>query len=191
MNDFDKLVVQIENLLEVQPRAVVAISGFGGSGKSHLAGRLCDYFKIQTDQIVCIDNLYGPNPNGPGIMDQTNWPLVHLILRDVLAGKRLKYRGKDYRGNALHFDVELPKVVLFEGIRLLQPKLVSKFDISVWIDCPQKFALQRAKERDRLQGESEEMVNRWDTDWGPKDKKYFEQYRPDKLATLLYSQYTS
>ena len=77
-------------------------------------------------------------------------------------------------------------MVIFEGIRLLQPELSPFFDITVWIDCPQEIALERAKARDRAQGEGEETVSLWDTDWGPKDKAYFETYRPDKLASFLY-----
>ncbi|GAG89728.1 unnamed protein product [marine sediment metagenome] len=86
----------------------------------------------------------------------------------------------------MHFDEELPKLVIVEGIRLLQPKLIPNFDISVWIDCPQAIAIQRAKARDRKQGEDEQTVERWDTDWGPKDKEYFDMYRPDKIATFIY-----
>lgn len=188
MNEFDQLVSKIEDLMNKKPHVVVAISGFGGSGKSHLADRLRDHFNLKENQMVCIDKLYGPNPDGPGIFDQSNWPLINRILDDVVAGKRLQYQGKDWRGNILHIDEELPRVVIFEGIRLLQPKLMPSFDISVWMNCPQDFAMARAKKRDRSQGEPPEMVNRWDTDWGPKDKLYFDTYRPDTLATFLYTQ---
>ena len=96
---------------------------------------------------------------------------------------------KDHKGKILFFDEELPPVVIFEGIRLIQPKFSQYFDISVWIDCPQDFAITRAKNRDRSQGENEETVGRWDTDWGPKDKKYFDTFRPDKLADFIYKDY--
>ena len=188
MNKFDELVLAIEELMKQKPHAVVAISGFGGSGKSHLANRLRDYFKIKENQVVRIDNLYGQYPDGPNIFDQSDWPLIEKLLGDVCAGKKLQYQGKDFIGNILYFDEELPKVVIFEGIRLLQPKLLPYFDISVWMDCPQDSAIQRAKARDREQGEDEQTVNRWDTDWGPKDREYFDKFRPDQLATLLYKE---
>ncbi len=186
MKKFDELVLAIEALMLQKPHVVVAISGFGGAGKSHLANRLRDYFKIKDTQVIRIDNLYSSSPDGPNIFDQSNWPLIETILGDVPTVKRLKYQGKDFRGNMLSFDEELPKVVIIEGIRLLQPKLLSYFDISVWLDCPQDFAIQRAKVRDREQGEDEQTVNRWDTDWGPKDREYFDKFRPDQLASFLY-----
>ncbi len=182
----EQLIALIEQVLKNKLYAVVAISGFGGSGKSTLADRLRDHFQIKDNQIVRIDHLYGPNPSGPGIFDQSDWLLLEHILTDIRAGKRLMYQGKGDKGRALHIDEELPRVVIVEGIRLLQPKLMPYFDVSVWIDCPQDIAIPRAKARDRSQGDDEATVSRWDTDWGPKDKLYFDTYRPDQLATFLY-----
>lgn len=186
---FDKLVEQIEAQTSVKPHVVVAISGFGGAGKSTLADRLRDYFQIRDEQIIRIDCLYGTNPNGPGMFDQSDWPLFGRILEDVRAGKTLQFVGKDDKGIPVHRDEALPAVVIVEGIRLLQPQFLPSFDISVWIDCPQEFAMIRAKNRDRGQGDDEQTIARWDTDYGPKDKEYFEVYRPDLLATVLYTEY--
>ena len=189
MGGFTNLVSKITLLLEKKSHVVVAISGFGGSGKSHLANRLRDYFNIKDGQVLRIDNLYGANPKGPDIFDQSDWPRINTILKNVQAGKKLQYQGKDYKGNILHFNEELPNVVIFEGIRLLQPKLLPYFDVSVWIDCPQDFGILRAKARDRAQGDDEQTVSGWDTDWGPKDKEYFDRYRPDQLASFIFDEY--
>jgi uridine kinase len=186
---FDDLVVQIEQLAARKPHALIAISGFGGSGKSHLADSLRDHFKIKESQTVRIDCLYSVNPHGPGIFDQSDWTLLARILEDVRAARRLHYEGRDDKGELIQYDEPLPQVVIVEGIRLLQPRFMSSFDISVWIDCPQEFAKERAKTRDRSQGDDEQTVSRWDTDWGPKDREYFDTYRPDLLATYLYKEY--
>ena len=189
MNNFEALVSEIERIGKNKPHVIVGITGFGGAGKSYLSDRLRDYFGIDDNQIVRIDNLYGPNPRGSSIFDQSDWELIESILKASSAGKRLEYQGRDYKGKILYFDEDLPEIVIFEGIRLLQPKFNQYFDISVWIDCPQNFAVERAKARDRLQGEDEETIGRWDTDWGPKDKKYFDIYRPDQLASFIYEDY--
>lgn len=186
---FDELVQQIVKFLAEKPHVLVAISGFGDAGKSHLADKLCDYFRVKNTQIVRVDNLYGQNPDGPGIFDQNDWALLARILKDARAGKKLQYQGKDFTGKHLHFNEELPKVVIFEGVRLLQPELIPNFDISVWIDCPQDFGMQRAKDRDRKQGENEKTISRWDTEWGPQDREYFNQCHPEQLATFIYKEY--
>ena len=189
MNNFEALVSKIEQIGKSKRHVIMGITGFGGSGKSHLADRLRDHFGINDNQIVRIDSLYGPDPNGPSIFDQSNWTLIEHILQDSSTGRRIKYRGRDHKGKVLYFDEDLPKIVIFEGIRLLQPKFNQYFDISVWIDCPQDFAIERAKARDRSQGADEETVGGWDTDWGPKDKEYFDSYRPDQLANFIYRDY--
>jgi hypothetical protein len=105
---FDELVTQIERLMPVKHHVVVGVSEFGGAGKSHLADRLRDNFEIKDEQIVRIDSLYGANPNGDGIFDQSDWPLLARILENVHAGKRLQYQGKDHKGEAVHCDEALP-----------------------------------------------------------------------------------
>lgn len=186
---FQDLITRIKTIQNEKSHVVIAISGFGGAGKSSLADKLYKYFNIKESQVIRIDHLYGPNPTGPGIFDQTDWPLLTQILQNVRAGKKLSYQGKGYRGEVIDRDEELPKVVIVEGVRLLQPNLMQYFDLSVWIDCPHTVALERAKARDRGQGEIEETVALWDTDWGPKDAIYFDTYHPDKMASFLYEEY--
>ena len=186
---FADLVAQIEHLSLQKSNMIVGITGFGGSGKSTLADRLGSYFKVKEEQRVSMDLLYGPNRHGPDIFDQNNWDLLIRILEDSRTGKKLLYQGKDDKGLPVQRDELLPKILIVEGVRLLQPRLMKFFDISVWIDCSQEYAIQRAKNRDRAQGEDELTVNLWDTDWGPKDKTYFEKFRPDLLASFIYKEY--
>lgn len=66
---------------------------------------------------------------------------------------------------------------------------MAQFDLSVWIDCPPELALSRAKARDLAQGADEAYMKRWDTEWGPKNKEYFDSYRPDRLASFIYKEF--
>ncbi|MCH9614634.1 MAG: hypothetical protein SP1CHLAM54_14030 [Chlamydiia bacterium] len=181
-----ELIEQIDHLLEEKNRVFVAISGFGGSGKTSLADQLGKHYHLKDDQIIRLDHFYSENPNGPDCLDQVNWPLLTQILQQAHAGENLNYIGKGYRGEKLSVNEKLPHVVIVEGIRLLQPDLLPYFDITVWIACPQPIALERAKARDRKQGEDEATISLWDTDWGPKDLTYYNTYHPEKLASYLY-----
>jgi myo-inositol catabolism protein IolC len=60
------------------------------------------------------------------------------------------------------------------------------FDYKVWIGCPIEIATARGKARDRLSGSDEAHIARWDTEWVPKDLKYFNLIHPDKLADFIY-----
>ena len=184
-----EIITRIDAQLQSKERVTVGISGFGGSGKSYLAKQLQKWYALATDQIISIDNLYSATPNGPGIFDQSDWTLLRRILTDVQAGQRLRYQGRTYRGQTIEIDEALPGIVIVEGIRLFQPSTLEFFDERIWINCPQAFAMSRAKERDRGQGENEAEIARWDTDWGPKDSEYFDTYRPDRSASILYDGY--
>jgi len=178
---FDELVKQIDDLLSKQDHVVIAISGFGGSGKSMLANRLRDKFKINDRHIVRLDNLFAEQPWGTGVFDDYDWSIITEILQKVL--------GRGFFGERISFDEPMPKVVIIEGVRLLRPEAIPYFDIKVWIDCPLNIATERGKARDRAGGADDAHIKRWDTEWTPKEEVYNATYHPDKLASFLYEEW--
>lgn len=189
MGSYDELIQTIDNLIkENTPLPVIAISGFCGAGKSTLAESLRVHFQLSEPQIVHIDNLYAENPNGPGVLDQTNWALLEDIISSYKGGAPLSYCGKGFRDEPIPVNSPAPPLLFVEGIRLLQPELMPLFNLSVWVDFPFDDAITRAKARDLAQGEGDAYMQRWDTDWGPKDKAYFKEYQPQVLADFLYQQ---
>ncbi len=182
-----EIIDHIETMLSSQERITLGISGFGGAGKTTLAKKLCQHFFLRDEQVLHLDHLYSHNPNGPGILDQVDWNLLEEILKQASHGERLVYQGRGFLKEPIFIDEKWPNLLIVEGIRLLQPKLMKFFDCSIWIDCPHSLAVKRAKRRDRSQGESEEVIARWDTDWGPKDLEYDQLFQPAKLASIIYS----
>lgn len=185
---FDGLIKRIDNLLSTQDRVTVAISGFGGSGKTTLADRLRDYYKISDGQVVRLDNLFAEQPYGSGIFDNYDWPKIIELVQSTRTSETLRYQGRGVDGKSYSFEFNepMPKVIIIEGVRLLRPEVMPYFDVSIWIDCPLDVATEQGKKRDLENHRSEEHMKRWDTEWTPKNAEYREVYHPDKLASFLY-----
>ena len=84
--------------------------------------------------MIRIDHLYGPNPDGPGILDQVDWKLLEEILIKAHKKEKLSFVGKGFDKKPISVNEPLPRVVIVEGIRLLQPKLLPYFDRVVELD---------------------------------------------------------
>jgi uridine kinase len=117
-----------------------------------------------------------------------DWVRLEGVLRGARAGRAFDYEVNDFEGRpASRVEEELPSVVIVEGIRLLRPELAGFFDLTVWIDCQIEVAAARGVERDRLAGADAAHVALWGEEWVPKDRRYFEEFRPDRSASLLFS----
>lgn len=184
---FAQLTERIEAERAGRARLLVAISGFGGSGKTTLANRLRDHLGLRDRQLVRLDDFILDRARGEGMFGGFDWERLRGVLEDARAGRRLRYTAGDFGGRPREeVDEELPPVVIVEGIRLLRPELEGLFDVTVWIDCPLELAARRGIARDRAQGADDHHVAAWHEEWVPKDAAYFEAYRPDRRADLLY-----
>jgi uridine kinase len=184
---FELLVDHVQGLLAKGTPVVVAIAGFGGSGKTTLADRLAERFEVDRRQVVRTDNLYSTMPRGRGTFDITDWPLLIRLLSEARSADRLTYVGRDYDGAPVAVDEPMPTVLIVEGLRLLRVDVLPLYDVAVWIDCALDDATRRAKARNLAQGDSEYELDLWDTLWAPLDAEYFVRYEPHQLATFVYA----
>ncbi len=169
---------------------VVGISGFAGSGKSTLASKLAKQLAINDNQIVRIDNLYSAEPRGNELFDEYDWGKLAQIIQDYRAGKDISFLSRSFDDIEKPTKMQRPEVLLIEGVKLFREELMYLFDLSVWIDCPIDFAIGRAKARDLTQGHDANYMKRWDTEWVPQSKLYFDKYRPDNLSDFLFRDYS-
>lgn len=191
----DTLITLLRQLKPHEDRpAFVAISGYGGSGKSTFAQGVSKAIGSDTAVIPIDDFIIGARDERS--VDWRTFDRSRLhddIIEPASVGKTLRYqrynsgdwvanRGGDW------IEVTVGKVVIVEGCGILHPTLLPHYDFSAWIDLPQPRALESAKYRDASEIElfgDDDTAALWDNVWGPNDKDFFETFRPDLNATVL------
>lgn len=189
---YDELLKQIEQLLQEKQRVIVAISGYGGAGKTHLSERLAKHLNISDKQVLHMDFLHTPpeeSQNSQDVFSGHDWGKIYKILDEYKSGKRLQYESMGLWGHVHKFDEPAPKVLILEGVRALRKEAIPYYDLSVWIDASADYATERGKMRDREMGQDEKHIKRWDEEWTPKNDEYFRQVQPDKLANFIFTEY--
>lgn len=150
---------------------LIAIVGGSGSGKSWLAVRL--QAALGRDScLLSLDDFYrdlghlppaerdGVNFDDPGAID---WDAVRAVMDRLVAGGPVRIPSYDFVTHT-RSPVErehLPvRFVLMEGLWLLHhPWLRDRFDLSVFVECPDAERMRRRIERDVLaRGRTEESV---------------------------------
>lgn len=187
---YDELLARVRTLIAQSARPpVVAIAGCGGAGKSTLAMRLAADLGIHEDQVVGTDGLYAKTDTDRAAMwDLHDWPaLIDLLarVRSEPTPERLRYRYRWYDGQEGDRDFPMPLVLIVEGIRVIRPETMHLFDLAVWIDLDPAAGAERAKARNRLQGDSEAELELWDTKWVPEGVEYQRLVRPEELAHVV------
>lgn len=183
------LLVTLENMKPNKGRAlVVAIAGFGGSGKSTLAQRL--KAGVNNSEVVSIDDfIIGPKEQRSN--DWATFDRVRFkkeILLKAKPGKVIsydQYQSGEWANNlpGKVRTINIQDYLFVEGCGIIHPDLNAYYNLKVWIDCSLEIATDRAKNRDRLEGNNNDKL--WDEVWGPNDKDYFEKFKPKKVADKL------
>lgn len=193
--NFEDLAGKIQELLESRERVVVAVCGFGGSGKTTLAEKL--KLKFSESNLIQIDNFLINRGQGEGWRGGYDWNRFEAVLKDVRDGKDLHYKFYDWHKDDLSdgfIDEKLQKIVIVEGSRILQSKIMEYYDLSIWIDIDLIEATGRGKQRDERNWEDKTdqaglraHLDTWHSTWAPKDKEYYEKFHPDKIADFVYN----
>ena len=169
----------VEAIRAVQPEErltrIVAIDGYGGSGKSELADRLAR--KLAGASVVRSDDLARPNVRG-WEWERMRAQVLEPLMND-LPGHYQRYDWDTDRPSEW-YDVPVGGTLIVEGVSSMRDELGKYWDLAIWLDCPYDTRLRRGLERD-----GETMRSQWTDVWIPEEDAYFNAQRPDRKANLI------
>lgn len=185
--EFQTLLSRVVELQAPLARPIIiAVSGFGGAGKSTLAERLRE--QLGDAEVVSIDSfivnrLQKRSDDWEGF-DRERFRTQ--VLEPVTRGETARYEEYDWETNAMAGWRSVPRVacLIVEGISVLHPGLLRYYDFTIWIDCPFEIAARRGAERDRRDGNDHD--NYWFEVWMPNEQDFFDKYHPDESADFVY-----
>ncbi|HSX44427.1 MAG TPA: zeta toxin family protein [Candidatus Saccharimonadales bacterium] len=163
---------------------VIAIGGFGGSGKTTITQGLAELLGNVT--VINLDDFMLNRANKRSA-DGQEFDLNRFeeqVLKPIKQGKdAIRYEIYDWDSNSMGQTKEtrLQKYVIVEGTRVLQERFSEYYDYTIWLNVPLIEASNRGKQRDRVLYH----VNhdkQWDTVWSPNDNDYYLKHKPQTLV---------
>jgi uridine kinase len=180
-----EILTAIQKLKQPKDRPLlIAISGFGGSGKTTLANEL--KAQLEGAQNVSIDSFSTHEWHRNADWDNFD---RERFTREVLAPAHkdkfpLQFIHEPWPGNSEE-SITIPETgyLIVEGCSIFHPDLLSYYDLKIWADCPLEQATKRAMWRDRYVHKDEKDYN-WLNIWMPNERDFLEKYHPDKVADI-------
>lgn len=195
------MIARQHTLLRKQKALLVAISGIDASGKGYITSKLDCLLAQQDLQIATInidgwlnlptkrfsqmnlaEHFYQNAFRFDELFDQLVFPLRDR--RSIsLKADYAEETASEYRQHMYQFeDID---VILLEGIYLLKRQFQSIYDLSFWIDCSFKTALERAIARSQEGLSPTETIAAYQTIYFPAQRIHFERDRPQQAATAI------
>lgn len=165
-------------------RYVIAISGFGGAGKSTISHKLVALLGNAT--LIHTDDFIDSDENGALEGYHLNWDeLESQVLKVAKTAGTLTKRIYDWGSNKPVFEeTHAKKYVIIEGsIWLMQNAYRPYFDTTVWVNVPQDIANARGKKRD-AEEYGVQYDELWDMVWGPRERDSFIRLKPNENADI-------
>ena len=162
---------------------LIAIEGFGGSGKSTVAARLGSLLQsasvVGIDDFIVKEKLAEPSWDN-GAFDRHR--LEQEVLKPAIDGRPIAYRKLQWETNTLSDPIVIPPVrfLIVEGISSYHPDIAHYFDFKIWVDLPIEVAKTRGHDRDG----SSENAKYWEL-WVSNDLKYQSQNHPELEADFV------
>jgi uridine kinase len=181
----EEITTKIEDGRGSRRPTLIAIDGYGGSGKTTFANRLAELlsnaYVVHMDDFIVKDKLTETSWD-KGSFDRPR--LEKQILQPVREGKIAKFQRLMWKDDVLSSFITVPKVqyLLVEGISSYHPDIASYYNFKIWIDTPIKIA----KERGRARDDANENAIHWEL-WAQNDLWYQQKHHPETSADFVFS----
>lgn len=178
-----QIAENIKKQSSTKGKVLIAIEGFGGSGKSTMAKQLKialqDAYIVGIDDFIVKAKLAEPSWDR-GVFDHER--LEKQVLIPATTGDDVMYQKLIWTSDSLSEPVTAPRVryLIVEGISSYHPSIAKYYDFKIWIDTPIKLAKERGHARDG----GNENAQHWDL-WAENDLKYQQKYRPEQIADFI------
>ncbi len=186
MEVLQKILQTIQSCPQKAATKLIAIDGFGGSGKSTLTKKLVDL--DSSIQIVGLDKFpYLPNehPYHPtGAQTRVNIErLQNEVLIPLYKGKKASFQNTFWWPTDQipeWFNVGPGGIVLVEGCYSFHKNIRHFYDFSIWVDCAPAEAMERAVARD---GDTARI--HWEKAHAPNERRYVAAQHPQEYVDML------
>jgi uridine kinase len=153
--------------------ALVAVDGFGGSGKSHFAACLAATEPRLT--VVHTDDFASWEAG-------LDWErLRHQVIDPLLADRPARYQRYDWdeRRLAEWHEISAGGVTVVEGVSSYRLSLADAYDLAVWVQAPREVCLARGLERD-----GQGALALWQK-WMAEEDEYVNREHPERRAAVV------
>ena len=179
-------VAEIAKAIVAMPRnklVLIAIEGFGGSGKTTFAEQLRktldSAYVVNIDDFIVKEKLTEPSWD-KGAFDRER--LEREVLIPATSSQLIQYEELIWETNTLSEPKTVPLVnyLIVEGISSYHPNIAHYYDYKIWVDTP----IEIAKERGRARSGSNENAIHWDL-WAENDLAYQKRHHPEQNADFI------
>src|SRR5882757_7772197 len=159
---------------------LIAIEGFGGSGKTTFAEQLRNAlgsaYIVNIDDFIVKEKITEPSWDKGGF-DRKR--LEQQVLVPATSQQPVSYQELIWETNTLSEPKVVPPVdyIIVGGISSYHPDIAHYYDYKIWVDTPMDIAKERGRTRDG----SNENAQHWDL-WAENDLHYQQSYHPEQVA---------